>query len=98
MIATTKNENPTNARRKLYQATGSKALAINLKPESHTHIVSTDPQAETALALPNPLCLNDLVQNTYAVYQNQQLGTTYSLQCRAGPIHYNTYGFITHQL
>uniref|UniRef100_A0A915K511 Uncharacterized protein n=1 Tax=Romanomermis culicivorax TaxID=13658 RepID=A0A915K511_ROMCU len=65
MIATTKNENPVNAQKKLYQATGSEAHAINLKPQIHTQIVSTDLQAETALASRNPL-------NIYAIYPNQQ--------------------------
>uniref|UniRef100_A0A915HUI5 Uncharacterized protein n=1 Tax=Romanomermis culicivorax TaxID=13658 RepID=A0A915HUI5_ROMCU len=50
MIATTKNENPANALRKIYPVIGNKALATNLKPERHMPIISTDPQAETALA------------------------------------------------
>uniref|UniRef100_A0A915IBV7 Reverse transcriptase/retrotransposon-derived protein RNase H-like domain-containing protein n=1 Tax=Romanomermis culicivorax TaxID=13658 RepID=A0A915IBV7_ROMCU len=54
MIATTKNENPANAWRKLYPVMGNKALAINLNPERHTPITSTDPPAETALPSCNP--------------------------------------------
>uniref|UniRef100_A0A915IZI4 Reverse transcriptase RNase H-like domain-containing protein n=1 Tax=Romanomermis culicivorax TaxID=13658 RepID=A0A915IZI4_ROMCU len=55
MTATTKNENPPNARKKLYQIPSSKALAFIPKLENNTQIISTDPQAETALASRNPL-------------------------------------------
>uniref|UniRef100_A0A915HFZ0 Uncharacterized protein n=1 Tax=Romanomermis culicivorax TaxID=13658 RepID=A0A915HFZ0_ROMCU len=65
MIATTKNINPANARRKLYPVIGNKALTINLNPERHMPIASTAPPAKTALASCNP-------QNTYAIYPNQQ--------------------------
>uniref|UniRef100_A0A915JKK2 Uncharacterized protein n=1 Tax=Romanomermis culicivorax TaxID=13658 RepID=A0A915JKK2_ROMCU len=103
MTTTAKNKNPTNAMKKIYQITGSKALAFNPKPENNTQIVSTDPQAATALASRNPLAfapkrfcsehLRHLPKSTIP----GAMGTTYSLQCRASSIRYNTYRFIACQ-
>uniref|UniRef100_A0A915I6R9 Uncharacterized protein n=1 Tax=Romanomermis culicivorax TaxID=13658 RepID=A0A915I6R9_ROMCU len=76
MIATMKNVNPPNARRKLYPVIGNKALAINLNPERHTPIVSTAQPAEIALAPRNPQVFGGTPTNPAPTTRNIASGSS----------------------